>query len=224
MLVNRASLLRKQPVNGVYTQHVNRSHGRVGHLFQGRYKGILVEKEAYLLELARYVVLNAVRAGMVTGPEDWRWSSYRATAGLEHAPHFLVIDWLLRAFADQRNAAVAAYRRFVAEGISAPSPWLALKNQVYLGSERFVEQVQAMIDSDRPLREVPRRQRRPVAKPLSEIAARYAERDQAMAAAYRTGAYSMQAIADHFGVGRMTVSRAVKREERGDCPPVTSDA
>jgi len=63
-----------------------------------------------------------------------------------------------------------------------------------------------------------------VARPLSEFAARYAERDRAMAAAYRTGAHSMQAIADYFGVGRMTVSRAVKREERGDCPPVTSDA
>jgi len=211
-------------LNGLYTQHVNRSHGRVGHLFQGRYKGILVEKETYLLELARYVVLNPVRADMVISPKDWQWSRYRATAGLEAAPPFLMTDWLLRAFSERRDAAINAYRRFVVEGISAACPWLALKNQVYLGSERFVEQVQAMIDSDRPLREVPRRQRRPVAKPLSEIAARYAERDQAMAAAYRTGAYSMQAIADHFGVGRMTVSRAVKREERGDCPPVKSDA
>ena len=200
-------------LNGVYTQYLNRSHGRVGHLFQGRYQGILVEKEAYLLELARYVVLNPVRAGMVSTPEDWHWSSYRATAGLDSAPAFLTTDWLLRSFADRKGAAVAAYQRFVAEGISAPGPWLALKNQVYLGSEQFVEQAQAMIDPDHPLREVPRRQRRPVAKPLSQIAARYGERDQAMAAAYRTGAYSMQAIADHFGVGRMTVSRAVKRAE-----------
>ena len=89
---------------------------------------------------------------------------------------------------------------------------LALKNQLYLGSEQFVERAQARIDPDQLLQEVPR-QKRPVAKPLSVFAARYAERDQAMAAAYRTGAYSMQAIADHFGVGRMTVSRAVKRAE-----------
>jgi hypothetical protein len=90
---------------------------------------------------------------------------------------------------------------------------LALKNQVYLGSEQIVERAQARIDPDHLLQEVPRRQRRPVAKPLSVFAARFAERDQAMAAAYRSGAYSMQAIADHFGVGRMTVSRAVKRAE-----------
>ena len=63
-------------LNGVYTQIVNRAHGRVGHVFQGRYKAILVDKESYLLELARYVVLNPVRAGMVDNVADWPWSSY----------------------------------------------------------------------------------------------------------------------------------------------------
>lgn len=70
-------------LNGVYTQAFNRNHGRVGHLFQGRFKAILVEKDAYLLELCRYVVLNPVRANMVQRAKDWKWSSYRATAGLE---------------------------------------------------------------------------------------------------------------------------------------------
>jgi REP element-mobilizing transposase RayT len=67
-------------LNGVYTQDFNRTHHRVGHVFQGRYKAILVEKEAYLLELVRYVVLNPVRAGMVRTPGEWPWSSYRATS------------------------------------------------------------------------------------------------------------------------------------------------
>jgi len=137
---------------------------------------------------------------------------------------FFATDWLLRVFSDQRDAAVTAYRRFVAEGIAAASPWLELKNQVYLGSEQFVERVQKTIDPDRSLKEVPRRQRRPIAKPLSAFSSRYADRDRAMTAANRTRAYSMQAIADQFGVGRMTVSRAVKREEGGDCPAGTSDA
>jgi REP element-mobilizing transposase RayT len=74
-------------LNGVYTQHVNRGRERVGHLFQGRFKGILAEKDGYLLEIARYVVLNPVRANIVGGPEDWPWSSYRATAGLESPRH-----------------------------------------------------------------------------------------------------------------------------------------
>ena len=68
-------------LNGVYTQCFNRHHGRVGHVFQGRYKAILVDREPYLLELVRYVVLNPIRANMVTSPEQWRWSSYHATAG-----------------------------------------------------------------------------------------------------------------------------------------------
>ena len=94
-------------LNGVYTQHFNRQQGRVGHVFQGRYQGILVQKEAYLLELARYVVLNSVRAGRVRSPAEWPWSSYRATAGLGDAPAWLCIDWLLSAFSERRSEAVA---------------------------------------------------------------------------------------------------------------------
>ena len=64
-------------LNGVYTQATNRRHKRTGHLFQSRYKAILVDKESYLLELARYVVLNPVRAkGLVRTIDDWQWSSY----------------------------------------------------------------------------------------------------------------------------------------------------
>jgi REP element-mobilizing transposase RayT len=156
-------------LNGVFTQYVNRTHARVGHLFQGRFKAILVERESYLLELSRYVVLNPVRAGMVAAPGDWPWSSYRATVGEVPAPEFLETDGVLRAFAEERTAAVAGYRRFVVEGIGAASPWQALKSQIYLGSERFVERMQARIDPKRPLREVPKRQRRALAKPLADL-------------------------------------------------------
>ncbi len=100
-------------LNGVYTQYVNRRHGRVGHLFQGRFKGILVQKEAYLLELTRYIVLNPVRAGMVKKPEAWPWSSYRATVGLSKKMDFLCTDGLLSAFAEKRRKAAKAHARFV---------------------------------------------------------------------------------------------------------------
>ncbi|MBK1629939.1 addiction module toxin RelE [Thiohalocapsa halophila] len=200
-------------LNGVFTQTVNRTHARVGHLFQGRFKAILVERERYLLELCRYVVLNPVRARMVAAPGDWPWSSYRATVGETPAPGWLETDAVLRAFSEERQAAVSGYRRFVAAGIGAASPWQGLKGQIYLGSEQFVERMQARIDPKRPLREVPKRQRRAVAKPLAEYAAGCSDRDRAMADAYRSGAYSMQTIAEYFGVSRMTVSRAVKRDE-----------
>ncbi len=73
-------------LNGLYTQRFNREHGRVGHVFQGRYKAILVQKDSYLLELARYVVLNPVRAGMVRSAKEWPWSSYRAMVGQAPVP------------------------------------------------------------------------------------------------------------------------------------------
>jgi REP element-mobilizing transposase RayT len=79
-------------INGVYTQASNRRHRRVGHLFQGRFKAILVDSDAYLLELSRYVVLNPVRAGVVKKPADWPWSSYRSSVGLEPPAPWLAVD------------------------------------------------------------------------------------------------------------------------------------
>ena len=82
-------------LNGVYTQKFNWRHNRVGHLFQGRYKSIVVDRESYLLELSRYVVLNPVRAKFAKKAEDWLWSSYRATAGLAEAPDWIEVEELL---------------------------------------------------------------------------------------------------------------------------------
>lgn len=126
-------------LNGVYTQASNRRHQRAGHLFQGRFKAILVDRDAYLLELTRYVVLNPVRAGMIKQPTDWAWSSYRASVGLEPAVPWLAVDRLLSQFAKRRSLAQRRYAQFVAEGIKAASPWLNLKGQVFLGDEQFVQ-------------------------------------------------------------------------------------
>lgn len=76
------------------------------------YKAIIVQKESYLLELARHVVLNPVRARMVPTPDQWPWSSYRATAGLCAASSWLTIDWLLAAFSEHRSEAIRRYIDF----------------------------------------------------------------------------------------------------------------
>jgi hypothetical protein len=108
---------------------------------------------------------------MVDAPGDWSWSSYRATVAEKgSAPAFLETDRVLRAFAEGKAEAVAVYRRFVAEGIGAAGHWSGLKGQIYLGSERFVDRMQALIDPKRPLREIPKRQRRALAKPLEDDA------------------------------------------------------
>jgi putative transposase len=105
-------------LNGVYTQASNRRHGRSGHLFQGRrFKGILVDRDAYLLELTRYVILNPVRAGMCAAPEQWPWSSYAAMMGSALAPSWLAVEVLLSQFGSSREEARRRYRAFVYEGI-----------------------------------------------------------------------------------------------------------
>ncbi|WP_221892287.1 REP-associated tyrosine transposase [Teredinibacter haidensis] len=120
-------------LNGVYTQRFNHNHTRFGHVFQGRYKAILVDKNGYLLEVARYIVLNPVRAGMVRHAKDWPWSSYRATIGQAKETGGLQTEWLLAAFGHQKTRAITAYKDFVRQGKGQPSLWGTLKNQVYLG-------------------------------------------------------------------------------------------
>ena len=196
-------------LNGVYTQYVNRAHERVGHVFQGRYKAFLVEKEAYLLELARYVVLNPVRAGMVAKPEDWPWSSYRSTMGMESAPPWLAADSLLRGFGRTRSQARLKYVDFVRAGIGLPSIWGHVVGQIYLGGEAFVERMLALTRENSEAMEVPRAQRRPQARPLLHYVSSYADRKEGMAQAYSNRDYTLAQVAQAFGVHYATVSRAV---------------
>jgi REP element-mobilizing transposase RayT len=197
-------------LNGVYTQASNRRHKRVGHLFQGRFKAILVDSDAYLLELTRYVVLNPVRAGMVKDPADWLWSSYRASVGLEPAVPWLAVDGLLAQFATRRSLAQQRYAQFVAEGIKAASPWSNLKGQVFLGDEHFVKRMQAHLQPGKDDVQIPFAQRRPPPPPLAEIERHAHDRNAAIAAAYATGGYSYQQLADYFGVHFTTIGRIVR--------------
>jgi putative transposase len=204
---NLARALRQ--LNGVYTQAFNRRHRRVGHVFQGRYKAILVQRDTYLLALARYVVLNPVRAKQVSDPAAWPWSSHRSLAGLEPAPPWLHTASILAHFPHRR-----AYTRFVRAGLAASSVWGGLRQQIFLGDDEFVGRMHAQGASRAGSAEIPRAQRRLPPKPLSYYAGRFADPHRAMVAAFQSGAYTMQAIAAHFGVHYATVSRAVRRAEK----------
>jgi REP element-mobilizing transposase RayT len=200
-------------LNGVYTQASNRRHRRVGHLFQGRFKAILVDSDTYLLELSRYVVLNPVRAGMVKKPGAWPWSSYRASVGLEPAPPWLAVDGLLAQFAKRRSLARERYAQFVVEGIKAASPWANLKGQVFLGDEEFVQRMQAHPHPSKDDVQIPHVQRRPPPPTLAEVEGRARDRNAAIIAAYATGAYSYQQLSAHFGIHFTTVGRIVRGGE-----------
>ena len=197
-------------LNGVYTQWHNRTHNRVGHVFQGRFKAIIVQREAYLLELARYVVLNPVRAGLCAMPGQWRWSSYLAMVGQASRPNWLHTEWLLSQFGNQYAKAVTAYIDHVRAGVGLPSVWDALQDQLYLGDETFADKSRQAL-SNRLLddSEIPRLHRRARAAPLSVFAA-MPDRNSAVTKAYATGRYSQKEIAEAFDIHYATVSRIVK--------------
>ncbi|MDQ6799878.1 MAG: transposase [Acidobacteriota bacterium] len=148
-------------LNEMCAMTFNEKYERVGHLFQGRFKGILVEREGHLLELLRYIVLNPVRCGAVQFAGDYPWSNYRATAGLETPPPWLEVEWTLRQFDPDRATAQESYRRFVADARGASyNPWESLVGQIYLGGTDFCERVQAMVKSRVRSQEHPDRQLR----------------------------------------------------------------
>jgi REP element-mobilizing transposase RayT len=199
-------------LNGVYTQDFNRRHRKGGHLFQGRYSAIVVDKDTYLLELARYVVLNPVRAAMVKAPGQWPWSSYRATIGKTAAPAWLAVDGVLAQLAPRKADARARYIRFVAEGKGQPTIWQQLRGQIFLGDEVFVKKLHQRYRLGNQPSEIPRAQRRAPAKALAHYG-RAADPKDGMRRAYASGHYTLAQIAQHFGVHYSTVSRAVGRRK-----------
>lgn len=200
-------------LNGRYTQRFNRAHQRVGHVFQGRYKAILVDKDSYLLELARYIVLNPVRARMVRSAREWPWSSYRATVGQQVKPKWLNTEWLLAGFGRRKSKAIEAYKQFVSEGKNQPSPWEQLKNQIFLGNEQFVKTMQTLIDADKELSEIPVSQRRAKPKQWAYYLKKYKSRNEAITLAYASGGYSLKEIGDHVGLHYSTISGIIKNHK-----------
>jgi len=193
-------------LNGLYTQRFNRRHEHVGHVFQGRFKGILVERESHLLELARYVVLNPVRAEMVQAPEDYRWSSLRATLGLAPPPPWLTVGALLESFGSP-----ARYGDFVLQGIGESAPWDELQGAL-LGSEGFARRVGRHLEEKATEREIPRRERLAHRKTLEElfphrVVGDRALRNETIREARRRWGYCVADIARHLGLHYASVSR-----------------
>ena len=208
--------LGMRQLNGVYTQVFNKLHGRTGHLFQGRYQSILIQKGSHLLDVCRYVVLNPVRAGMVEKPEDWKWSSYLATAG-RHEPHpCLTIDWILGQFGGKRGTLEKEYRQFVHWGIGKISIWTEVRGQALLGEEDFVETLVDRLKKHRDISEIPRSQRYLTRPPLEKIfpesiTVNKRKRDRKIAEAIEKYGYRQSEIARHLELHYATVSRLLSQ-------------
>jgi hypothetical protein len=202
-------------LNGVYTMRFNRRHGSVGHIFQGRYKAILVQKESHLLEVCRYVVLNPLRAKAVEVPERWRWSSYRAMVGIERAHPCLTIDWILGQFGSKRRTAEKRYRVFVMDGIRGHRIWDDVKGQSILGGEDFVSRLIGYARGYEEVKEIPKVQRYLNRPKLAEIfknaRGEKRRRDRRIAEAVQRWGYSEREVADYLRLHYSTVSRLIRR-------------
>lgn len=206
-------------LNGVYTQRFNRSHERCGHVLQGRFGAQLVDGQAYLLEVCRYIVLNPVRASLASHPRDWRWSSFRATAGEGTVPGFLTVDWVQALSGATGGAAPgSAYVRFVEAGLDQTDGALDhFKSKPELADPQLARRLDERCRAAAQCPEIPRAQRFASRPPLAQLfagVATRAERDARSAIAVRDHGYTMKEVADFLGRHYVTVSRALAHAER----------
>ena len=209
-------------LNGVYTQAFNRRHELTGHLFQGRFKAILVDRDSYLVALCRYVERNPVAARLVRSCDAWEWSSFRAHVGATTAPPWLDVDALYghllgRDPQSDRDRATAA-RRYAGmmdqKAAEDAGLWRqGLRQQIFLGDETFATRMLASMPVTAPgLREVPRTQRAR-RRSIAQWIAQSGSRGEGLRQAYCDGGMTMTAIAAEVGLSVSRVSRLIAAAE-----------
>lgn len=218
-----------QHINGAYTNYFNAKRKRSGHLFQGRYKAILIEADEYALELSRYIHLNPVRAGACVAPDEYRWSSHRDYIGLREAPSWLNTTLILGLFGTSKDIAWKKYRKFVEElvGKEQESPVMRAVAATILGSEDFVAEIQGRhVDAktaDRNLPALRQLVNRPAIDRIIRIAKEaFGDNEQlaGKAAIYLCHKYSgakLREIGERFGVKDSAISQSSRRFEMGLC-------
>ncbi len=199
-------------LNGVYTQHFNRRHGREGPIFHGRFKSVLFEKKSYLLPICRHVVTGPHRLPVPENYALYKWSSYRALAGQARKPSFLHPDEVLKSFAKREKDSQRKYREYIKQGLDADSPMSARKNQVLLGSPRFLNEMKPILQGERLSKRGPkaakrRRSLRVLFKRVEEISRH--ERNELIKRAHLEHGYTLMEIGDHLGLHYTTVSKVI---------------
>jgi putative transposase len=199
-----------QYLNGVYAQSWNKRHARVGHVFQGRFKGQLMQRDGYFLEACRYVVLNPVRAGLVKNPEDWMWSSYASTAGLVPRLKLLTTALIL---GPQPASEWKAYRAFVAAGLPENDFTRAIRSDApVIGSDAFLAAYRDLIeqaDSTEVVRRVRTIGRPPLAELFNHVHDR-GTRNVRIREARERYLYRLSEIASHLSLHYASVSRIAR--------------
>lgn len=217
-------------LNTTYTGYFNKKYRRVGHLFQGRYKGFLIEKERYLLSVSRYVHLNPVRARVIQRPEEYKWSSYREYIGKAEKKGWLTCDWILGQYSREEVKARRLYKTFTDEGLTLKeNPFSALKAGLILGNEDFMEKIRKKIKIEKH-REIPESRRLTKGIKYEDVLAAVArilkvseqgikEAGKRDNIARKISLYLLRGLTDksneeiarYFGIGYTAVSQAVSR-------------
>lgn len=199
-------------LNGVYTQRFNSGHKTVGHVFQGRFKSIVVNRDEYLMCLCRYIERNPVRAGIVEHPKDYPWSSYRIITGVG-GPSFVSADWILSQFAPTRQEAIRRYSEYVlAPDADNDRPFGKVKGGCFLGSDEFVSRFNEDVWDSDEIKEITRQHRHVNRPPLDALLSDglpKTERDlKAYEAVYEFG-YKQKEVAEHLGLHYAYISRVI---------------
>lgn len=219
-LGNLSQIMRH--INGAYTTYFNVKRKRAGHLFQGRYKAILVEADEYAKELSRYIHLNPVRAGIVEKPEEFTWSSYNSYTGKKGRPEWLSTDFILGYFGKKKSSAARKYRQFVEAmiGNRSESPLKDTVASTILGGKDFVAQITEKYIGKKRDRDLPA---------LTELNKKYSIKEMAEKVHLFTGGddklakkmgiylchkYSgakLKEMGEYFGISESGVTRASQR-------------
>jgi len=208
-------------INGAYTTYFNIRHNRCGHLFQGRFKAILVEADAYAAELSRYIHLNPVRAGIVQHPEDYQWSSYGAYIDQDQSVEWLRSDFILGYFGERD--AINKYRNYVEKliDIEYESPLQNVIGSTILGTDAFIMRITGKhIETNTPQRDIPAIRQlatRPTPEKIINAVNTCFKSDKKLARqagmflCHRYSGAKLQDIAEHFSVGSSAISEASRR-------------
>ena len=219
-------------INTAYSAYLNAKHGRCGHLFQGRYKSILVDAEAYALVLSRYIHLNPVKNGMVEDPEQYVWSSCQEYFGLRKPPAWLDIRVILGSFGGPLDIAHSRYADYLRSDLNAPpGPEFAEASRLgIMGSSEFVEKMKnaflksKVINPDREFPQLRRLKNRPELSRIQEaVAGRFGSKNRLVRKAtiyiaHKNTDYKLKEIGEFLKIGPTAVSLAFRKMEREISP------
>jgi len=197
-------------LNGVYTQRSNRLHDTDGHVFRGRYKSIVVQREKYLLPLMAHIFLLPLRAGFVKHPNQFKWSSCRYLYGKDDVPGYVDLGWFSEGFSSDTDN----FDEFLDENHSRDVV-SETRKQIYLGDDKFIELVQEKTSKASKSKDIPKYQvTKPVLSLINGFARSGNSREEAIAKTYLTGDYTLREVADAVSVHYSVVSKIVNEYEK----------